>query len=390
MKKKLLFVNGHLNVGGVENSLVNVLKNIDFNLYEVDLLLLEDLGDYIDEVPKEVNIIFNDITKTYGPIMPFIYENVRKMNWYNIGLRSIFVLEKLIGVKALYLARPFLQYKKEYDCAIAYRVGICTDLVGYTIKSKVKMTWWHHGSFEYDSKLISRWKKVFKRFDKLIAVSDSSKEMLAKNIHGIKYKISTIHNMINTQDIVNKAKVPPGFNIKYNETTTLVSVGRLSPEKGMINCVQACKQLIDSGYNIQWYLIGEGEQRGEIERCIKENKLEDHIFLLGSISNPYPYIKNAHIYVHPSLVESMSISVLEALALNTPVTVARSMGPEEFIRHKENGLLVNPTPDGLYEGIVSLLKDDELYNKLKNDKTDVLKKYSPELIMSKIYAQFTL
>jgi glycosyltransferase involved in cell wall biosynthesis len=76
---------------------------------------------------------------------------------------------------------------------------------------------------------------------------------------------------------------------------------------------------------------------------------------------------------------------LEALALNTPVTVARSMGPKEFIRHKENGLLVEPNPKGLYKGIVSLIKDDKLYTQLKNDKSEVLKNYSPEVIMEKIY-----
>ena len=56
IKKRLLFVNGHLNVGGVEKSLVDLLKAIDYDKYEVDLVLFEELGDYIDEIPKNVNI----------------------------------------------------------------------------------------------------------------------------------------------------------------------------------------------------------------------------------------------------------------------------------------------------------------------------------------------
>jgi glycosyltransferase involved in cell wall biosynthesis len=209
--------------------------------------------------------------------------------------------------------------------------------------------------------------------------------MVLSNIDGIDNKVMTIPNIINVNVIQHKANEGPIYNINNKDHIILLSVGRLSPEKGMINCVHVCKTLIDNGYNVKWYLIGEGTQRNEIERCIKQYKLENNIFLLGAISNPYPYIKKASIYVHPSLVESLSISVLEALALNTPVIVAKSMGPMEFIRHEENGLLVEPTPEGLYTGILSLIRDGKLYNQLKKDKSDVLQNYSPEVIMKKIY-----
>jgi glycosyltransferase involved in cell wall biosynthesis len=385
LKKKILFVNGHLNVGGVEKSLIDVLKGFDFNMYDVDLVLFEELGDYANEVPKEVNIIYYDLSKTYGPIMKCILDNIKMRNWFSICLRLIFLLDKIIGVKALFLAKPLFNLYKEYDCAIAYRIGICTDFVGYIINSKKKVTWWHHGTFDYPEKLTNRWTKVYKNFDRIIAVSESSKEMLINNIHGINNKISTIPNIINVDEIRNKANERTSIFINYNENITLLSVGRLSPEKGVINCVHACKKLVDNGYSVKWYLIGEGEERNEIEKCIKDYKLESYIFLLGAISNPYPYIKNAYIYVHPSLVESLSITVLEALALNTPVTVAKSMGPEEFIRDKENGLLVEPNPDGLYKGIISMIRDAQLFNQLKQDKSEVLKKYSPEVIMDQIY-----
>jgi glycosyltransferase involved in cell wall biosynthesis len=385
LKRKILFVNGHLNVGGVENSLINVLKNFDYHLYDVDLVLFEDLGDYVDEVPKEVNILYYDLSKAYGPLIPCFLDNIKRRNWFALWLRLIFMLEKIIGVKALFFARPLFKLGKSYHCAIAYRVGICTDFVGYIVNSKNKITWWHHGTYDYPIKLTKRWVKVFKGFNKVIAVSDSCKEMLKDNILGINNKVITIPNIINLDEIRTKANMQTKDNTNLKGAFTLVSVGRLSPEKGMINCVHACKKLVDHGYNVKWYLIGEGPQRREIEKCIKECKIENHLFLLGAISNPYPYIKNSYIYVHPSLVESLSISVLEALALNTPVTVAKSMGPSEFIRHKDNGLLVEPTPDGLFNGILSLLKDEQLYNQLKKDKSDVLKNYSPEVIMGKIY-----
>jgi glycosyltransferase involved in cell wall biosynthesis len=386
LKKNILFVNGHLNVGGVENSLINVLKSIDYNSYEVDLILFEEMGDYADEVPKEVNIIYYDLSKAYGPFYKCILINMYQRNWFSLYLRLIFLLEKVFGGKVLSLAKPLFKLNGTYDCAIAYRVGIATDFVSYIVNSKKKLTWWHHGSFDYPPKLVERWSEVYKNFDKLIAVSDSCKDMLIKNLPGISNKILTIPNIINVEEIRYKANDNISHDMNSNEYITLLSLGRLSPEKGMINCVYACKKLVENGYNIKWYLIGEGTQRAEIESCIKQYKLEGHIFLLGAMSNPYPYIKKAHIYVHPSLVESLSITVLEALALNTPVTVAKSLGPTEFIRDKENGLLVEPTPDGLFKGIESLIKNEDLYRQLKNDKSGILKKFSPEIISKKIHA----
>lgn len=386
MKKKLLFVNGHLNVGGVENSLVNVLNNIDFSLYDVDLLLLEDTGDYLNEIPKDINIIFYDLTSVYGPLLSSITNNIRNKNWFGLNLRLVLLLEKITKVNALPLAKPLFKLHKKYDCAIAYRVGICTEIVGYMVNSDKKITWWHHGEYNLQEGETIKWINTLRKFDRLIAVSDGVKDMLSNKIPDINNKIITIPNMINAEEIRLKAMDISELDFSSNGHLTLLSVGRLSPEKGMINCVYACKKLVEDGYHVKWLLIGEGPERSGIEDTIKEYNLEKNIFLLGAISNPYPYIKNAHIYVHPSLVESLSITVLEALALNTPVTVAKSMGPLEFIRNKENGLLVEPTPEGLFNGILSLIGDKNLYDQLKKDKSEVLKNYSPEVIMRKIYA----
>jgi glycosyltransferase involved in cell wall biosynthesis len=385
LKKSILFVNGHLNVGGVEKSLIDVLKSFDYNQYDVDLLLLEGLGDFANEIPKEVNVINYDLPSTYGPFLHCILSNIKNRNWFALCLRMVFMLDKVFGVKALALAKPIFQLNTHYECAIAYRVGIYSDFVAYAIHSKKKIVWWHNGQFDYPRKIVKRWTEVFKSFDKIVAVSESSKLMLLDHIPEIEHKTMTIANIINTNEINAMACEEPRVNFTTQECTTLVSVGRLSPEKAMINCVLTCKMLIDSGYNIKWFLIGEGIERERIERSIKEYKLENHIFLLGAISNPYPFIKKAHIYVHPSLVESLSLTVLEAIALKTPVTVARSMGPEEFIKHQDNGLLVEPTPEGLFSGIEVLLKDKSLYNTLKENNTeDVLKEYAPKVIMEKI------
>ena len=385
MKKKLLLVNGHLNIGGVERSLVDLLKHIDFTRYEVDLVLFEEIGDYADELPKEVNIIFYDLTKTYGPFTRCIVNSIKSGDWFSVWLRLILLFSKKTNVKLLALAKPLFKLNKRYECAIAYRVGICTEFVAYIANSEKKVTWWHHGEYDLSPKLTKSLNKTYKEFDNIVTVSEGCKDFFRDRFKGLNNKLVSIPNIIDYETIRKKAVEPSSLGIEENDYIGLVSMGRLSPEKGMLNCVHACKQLIDNGFEVKWFLIGDGEQRSEIEALITNYRIENHISLLGNILNPYPYIKKACIYVHPSHVESLSIAVLEALALNTPVVVARSMGPAEYIRDKENGLLVEPTPEGLYKGILSLIEDKSLYDRLKEDKKPELGKYHPANVITKVY-----
>ena len=387
--KKLLFVNGHLNIGGVEKSLVDLLKNIDLELFEVDLVLFEEIGDYADEVPNDVNIIFYDLTRTYGSFKHCMLQGITARDWFSVWLRMIFLLSKKIKARLFTLAKPLFKPNKRYDCAIAYRVGICTDFVGYIVNSKKKVSWWHHGEYDLNDKMTKRLSETYKKFDSIVAVSDSSKKLLNKSVPGIYKKLVTIPNIVDCDEIIKKAHENYDYGTSNSGHITLLSMGRLSPEKGMINCVHACKKLIDSGYKVKWYLIGEGVQRSEIEECISDYNLHNDIYLLGSQKNPYPYLKGADIFVHPSYVESLSLTVLEAFALNTPVVAVRSMGPMEYIRDKENGLLVEATPDGLCEGIINLITDKNLYNRLKEDKSDDLRYYRPESVIKKVYVLFS-
>ena len=81
----------------------------------------------------------------------------------------------------------------------------------------------------------------------------------------------------------------------------------------------------------------------------------------------------------------MSITVLEAMALEKPVVVAKSIGPSEFINNEKNGLLVEPNIDGLFNGIKQLLEDNQLYNELCCDHRELLEQYSSYNIINKIY-----
>ena len=160
LKTKILFVNGHLKVGGVEKSLLDLLRHLDYGLYDVDLLLLEDLGDYIQDVPPEVNIVFKDLTNTYGSVASSLKRCFSMRDWLGIRMRLAFLLGKIFGPKSLRIARVLLFGKTEYDCAVGYRHGVSSDLVAYVVKAKRKLTWWHHGEWNMNADQSAEYEKT--------------------------------------------------------------------------------------------------------------------------------------------------------------------------------------------------------------------------------------
>ena len=272
-----------------------------------------------------------------------------------------------------------------YDCAIAYRIGICSEFVAYVVDAKKKISWWHHGSYDYDEKQTKTIEQVYDKFDYVVSVSQGCKDMILENVNISPEKIVVIPNIIDFEDIQKKSLEKIEGNLFDKDFINIVSIGRLSPEKGMINCVLSCKQLIDLGYKIKWFLIGDGVEYEKIKTEIEKNKLEGDVFLLDRKKNPYSYLRHADIYVHPSYVESMSITVLEAMCLDKPVVVARSIGPSEFIRDGENGLLVDASVDGIVNGVKKLMYDKNLLNRICSKDKKLLDKYRKENILSKLY-----
>lgn len=385
IKKRLLFVNGHLNIGGVERSLVDLLKAIDYDEYEVDLVLFEGLGDYIDEIPKTVNIKFYDLTNTYGAFLKCIFNNLKNKKFKYALMRIIFNLQRVFNDNMLSLAKIFFYDLGTYDCAIAYREGFCAEFVAYVINSRKKILWWHNGVYEHkEYKANKKFERYCSNFNYIVAVSNGCKDMILQHSNISSEKIIVIPNIIDHNSIHKKALKKIEGNLFNKDFINIVSIGRLSFEKSMINCVYTCKKLVDKGYKIKWYLIGDGPEYSNIYNEIEKNKLEESIILLGNKLNPYPYLSQCDIYVHPSTRESMSITIIEALSLYKPVVAAKSMGPSEFIINKKNGLMVEPNVEGLYEGILLLLNNSSLAKEICINNEELLLKYAPQTVIEQI------
>lgn len=374
--KHILFINGHLNTGGVERSLVDILRHMDYTKYAVDLLLLEDIGDYASELPSEVKVLFRDLHNTYGGVASSVRRCIVARDWMCLRLRLLFLLRKIFGPRAFKSAATLLLGEHHYDCVIGFRPGICADLAGYSVKAKRRITWWHHGEFYVDRVAYGA---MCSKMNAVAVVSQSCKAMLQEKLPEIESKLVCIPNMLDAVAIGQKA----GNSPYTGDILHIVSVGRLAPEKHFENVFPAAKALRQAGIDFAWHVIGDGFERSKLEALIAENDLKDHVILDGSKTNPYPYMKYADLFVHPSYVESQGLTVLEAMALGVPCVVTKSRGPCEFIEDGINGLLTEQSPESLTEKVLSILTDKTLFQSIKEN-TVCPEQFAPDRVMKQI------
>lgn len=361
-KKTLLFINGHLNTGGVEKALLDILTHLDYNKYEVDLLLTEKLGDYAAQLPPQVNVLLRSLEGTYGSLPKVMRNCVRNHDWFSLKMRLIFLLMRYFGNERIRLTNKLLTGGKAYDCVIGFRRGICTQIAAHAVNSKRRITWWHHGSVNVDT---ASYLAEVRNFDKIVAVSEGCRNMLAEAMPSLEDRLVTIHNMLDTDAVRKKAEAFRPY--AENGVFHIVSVGRLVPEKHFDNAIYAARQLKDRGVAFQWHLVGDGVLRDALRQKAKDMGVTDCFIFEGNQVNPYPYMKYADLFVHPSYVESFGIVVTEALALGVPCVVTENTGVMDFLIDGKNALLTEQSPESLTEKVEQVINNRELYESLKTN-----------------------
>lgn len=384
MKKTVLFINGHLDVGGCERSLVDILKNFDYEKYDVDLLLLEHMGDYRDEVPKEVNVTLCSLDYAFGSFISCMIKAIIRKDWFSFFFRFYYILGNKVDRHFWRkLKKLFKKVRDSYDIIIAYRPGICTELAAFTFHGKKKISWWHHGCMNFSGKSADILEMSYRQMDSIVAVSSDSALLVAKKFPVIKSKIKVIPNMIVSNELYIKSKKfePDEF---HKSVFKIISVGRMSPEKNMIQCPYIAYFLKVRGIKFKWILIGDGAEEQKVKNEIKQLDLQDNVIMIGRKSNPYPYIAIADVLVHPSLVESQGITLLESMVLKTPVVAVASPGPQEFIKSGVNGYLVENDVEKIAKTIEMLYTNASLRLQITKNAVEDVQRFESKEIMKKI------
>lgn len=147
----------------------------------------------------------------------------------------------------------------------------------------------------------------------------------------------------------------------------LVSVGRITEQKGFDIAIDAAKILKDKGLIFCWYIIGDGPLKKKLENEVKKQKITNQIKFIGIRTNPYSYINKADIYVMPSRFEGKSIALDEAKILCKAIVVTKYPSVFDAIQDKVNGYLVDINAESIAAGIFTLYNNLSLRKKLQDN-----------------------
>lgn len=371
--KKVLFMCINMNLGGTEKALLNVISEMDKNEYEVTILMLEEYGELLKEIPHDVKVKYvNEYRelKKYVRMPPQILaKELLKSKQYKKAIGtfvsySISKMNKDIGVYFKYILKDVKKNEEQYDIAVAYAGPM--DFISYFVLNKINATekyQWIHFDISKIYFNLDFAKKYYKNFNKVFVVSKEGKEKFMSILPELKDKVEVFHNVIPKKLILQKADEGTGFSDEF-DGIRILTVGRLSKEKGQDLAIEAAAKLIEDGYKIRWYCIGDGGARAEYEAKVERLNIEKYFLFLGSKTNPYSYMRECDIYVQPSRHEGYCITLSEAKCFNKPILVTGFVGASEQISNYKIGLVVNEGSDSISEGIkhfidkMLLIKED--------------------------------
>ncbi|MGX9985366.1 glycosyltransferase [Soonwooa purpurea] len=353
MKKRIVFVIESLHLGGAEKSLVTLLQNLDYNLYEVDLITFHKAGFFREFVPAEVNQI--QITFPKLSLIDRLCFAIKKKRRKKMHPAQLFW-----PIVSSY----FKKIEKQYDIAIAYNQGFATYFAADKILATKKLAWlntdYQKAGYEFEKD-----KEFYTKFNKVVTVSQEADASFRKAFQKSSSVIETEVIKDISDDRIIKEQANKKLECNFNPSEiNIVSVGRLISYKGFHLAIEACKILIGKGYPIHWYVVGEGTERSSLEKQIANNNLEKSFSLLGANTNPYPYMKACDIYVQTSLFEGLGLTVIEASILQKPIVCTNFSTAFGILKDNETGLIAEMTAESIAENIERLINDVELKNKL--------------------------
>ncbi len=218
---------------------------------------------------------------------------------------------------------------------------------------------------DWTKKISSNDGVIYKKFDKIVVLSEKCKKGFIGRYPFLKEKVIIIPNLINTENIKLKGLEP--INIKLNNTVTnIVSVGRIDREKAYDRVVRICRKLKDDNIKFHWYIIGDGPLTTFLDADIKKYNLLDEVRILGRMDNPYPIMKSCDLFALLSEYEGLPVTIQEALILGTPIIATDVGGISELI-NDDFGVLVDNNEYNIYNDLKNLLMNKELLTNYKSN-----------------------
>ena len=385
--KKVLFYNGQLFMGGIERVTISYLeglsKEMDLNMTFVIKENNPEKNIFIKDVPSNIKIEFIKAEKMVN------FRNKVSNKRKNPFWRIIYFF--MLNYERIYMKKWLKNYflKNKFDVTIDFDMSLGKYL---DVVDSKKIGWLHFSLIgkRKNKRKGKRFEKRLEKYDKIIAICDEMKEE-AKNLFNVpKEKLERLYNPFDIEkvkrEMLNETEVTEEDK-KYLQEDYMVAVSRLVKGKGREDLIEIYSKLKEKGVKEKLYILGDGNQKQVLQNEIEKLNLQNDVFLLGQKKNPYPWMKNAKIFLHTSYGEGLPTVFLESMICGTPVIAYDCpTGPKDILGKNEYGVLVKTGDKAKFEEeIIKLLlntdKQQEYIDKFFKEK---LSEFSIETIIKKL------
>ena len=369
--KKIIFGITGLTIGGAERVLVDLVNKLSYD-YDITIFTLYAKG----ELEKELN------------------ENVKLKSLYNKPYKELSKLGQkvLAPLKVLLLKKSIYKknIKNDYDVEIAFLEGPITRLFSVKNEKVRKIAWIHNDiSLVFGKGMKSKIKKhldgkVYDKYNDLVFVSKDNLEKFNKTYTNLKISEGhkkVIYNYIDKERIIKKSN--ENIDVSFDKNSiNFITVARLVYQKGIDRLIKVHKRLIESGYEHNFHIIGDGPEREKLEKLIKENNVEETFHLLGQKENPYPYVRQADYFCLLSRFEGYGMVLEEAKILGKNIIITDTAA-REAVEGYSNKYVLENTEEGIYNGLLKVLEENMKNGKDKENE-EVKEQYDNSNIIKEV------
>ena len=327
--------------GGAERTMLKLAGGFLSRGYQVDLVLVHNTGPLISEVPKQVNIVDLQAPRAFSS-------------------RALSSLPALTAY--LRRERPDILYTGLMTSLIALWAKRIAHVPTWVVISERNTLSLEVKQFPRDIRfrLMPLFVKIFYPWaDGIVAVSQAVADDLANLTRIPPEKIWVIYNPVVTDELREKAQIQVDHPLFYpNQPPVILAVGRLVPQKDYPTLLQAFARVCQTR-PVHLMILGEGDERDNLETLARELGIQNSVSFPGFIENPYPYMKNAALFVHSSRFEGLPGVLIEALYCGTPVIATDCPGGSgEILAGGRFGQLIPVgDPDRLASAMLRALED---------------------------------
>lgn len=350
--KKVLFVVPNLLHGGSNKCLENIIGLIDKDSLDVNVISYELINE---------NLPYFTIFQNYLVRMPFLYTFASK---YTVIRKALNAIKNYLHIdlwQAIYKQSACqLQKKYNFDVVVGFQESYATHFASYFPCKKVAWVHCDYDDYKVRSNNLDEL-KWYKNIDKIVCVSQYTKEVFAKSYESLRSRTISIYNPLDSASIIKNSKLfdVPEFKSAFN----IVSIGRFAAVKQFHFIPNVVKKIVESNSQLDfcWYIIGDGDNylMEETRKKIREYNLQDKVVLLGAKNNPYPYIAKAQLLVSTSYSEACPYVVNEGKILHTPIVCNNYPTAIEMIEQGKTGYVISL--DTMHELLIDLMEDKNGY-----------------------------